>query len=282
MIKLASRVSALSMSMFLGAFAAGCVMQGGAENVDQATQLLSEDGAEAVSSSDQSTSEMTDVTLEVTSMADPSAAADALLAVPADPTDASCRTRAKDPNDPATVIITLNDCTGRFGLHHVSGKEIVHFTMGAAGVIHADFHSDGLTFDGRPASHTASADITVNGTERDVTWQGSWQRTNAKGAPVSHTSDLTITVDTVARCRTRNGTAVTTVGNGVSDRVIDSKIENVQVCRDAAGKPGCPTGTVVHTGKANGRSITVTFDGTDTAEISGPRGTFERPLVCGG
>ena len=277
MTKLASRVSGLSISLFIGAFAAGCVMQGGAENVDQATQLLSEDGAEAVTSSDQSTSEMTDLTLEATSMADPTAAADALLAVPADPADASCRTRARDPNDPATVIITLTDCTGRFRARHVSGKEIVHFSMGAGGVIHADFHSEGWTVDGRPASHTASADITVNGAERDVTWQGAWQRTNDRGTPVSHTSDLTIKVDTLARCRTRNGTSTTTIG----DRVIDSQLQDVKVCRDAAGEPRCPTGTVVHTSRANGRSITVRFDGTANAEVTGPRGgTFDRPLDC--
>src|SRR5262249_39392363 len=189
----------------LGAFAAGCVM-GSAEEVDQATQLLSEDGAEAVTSNDQSTSDMTDLAIEVTNMADPTAAADALLAVPVDPAEGQCRTRARDPNDPATVIITLNNCTRRFGEHRVSGREIVRFSLGQGGVIHADFRSEDLTFDGRPATHTASADITVNGTERDVAWQGSWERINDRSTTVSHTSDLTIVVDTVARCRTRNGT----------------------------------------------------------------------------
>jgi hypothetical protein len=275
MIKIALSSSALALSLVL---AVGCASVGD-EATDTATQELASDGTEAVTASDQGTIDMTDATFEVVSAADAPTVADALVAAPGDPIGGKCRSRAKDPSDPSTVIITLTHCTGRFGNRDVSGTEIVHFTMGTAGVIHADFHSENLTVNGKPASHTATADITVSGTTRTIAWQGAWERVNDKELTVTHTSDLTIVVDTSTRCRTRNGTATTHVG----PREISTEITNLQVCRDASGTPGCPTGEVVHTNKANGKTVAVSFDGTNQAEVTTPKGlTFEKALVCGG
>lgn len=273
MLQIAPLRATLILSLSLGAFAAGC---GAGENVDAATQLLSTDGASAVSASDHSTIGLAAGAFEVASP-DAALSAAALAAAPADPVDAGCRTRQRDPSDPSTVIITLHDCTGLFGRRHVSGTEIVHFTPGASGVLHADLHSEGLTVDGQPASHTASADITFEGTSRQVAWQGAWQGQTPGGEAVSHTSNLAISVDTVAHCRTRNGTAVTTVGA----REIDSTLTDVKVCRDADGNAGCPTGSVVHTRAATGKQVTVLFDGSDQAQITTPKaGTFDVTLAC--
>jgi hypothetical protein len=275
MNKLASSRSIFALILVASGALAGC--QSGSEGVDEATQLLSSDGQEAVASDDQSANGLTDAAFDVASSADPEAVAGALAAAPSEPVDGKCRSRQRDPGDPSTVIITLNDCTGRFGVHHVSGTEIVHFTKGANGVLHADFHSQDLTFDGRPATHTASADITFQGGSRHVVWQGAWEATTAGFAAISHSSELTIDVDTVAHCRTRNGSAVTTIGA----REIDTSIQGLVTCRDADGDAGCPTGTVTHTGKVSGKSVTVAFDGTDQATITTPRGlSFERELAC--
>lgn len=274
MYKLVSSRSLFVMAT-LAATLVGC--QGGGVSVDATTQLLSSDGEAAVSSNDASTVSLTDATFDAAASADPAAAASALAAAPPAPVDGKCRSRAIDPSDPHTVIITLTDCTGRFGKHHVSGQEIVHFTLGDNGVLHADFHSEGLTFDGRPATHTASADITFDGAGRHVAWQGSFDSTSDGGEALAHTSDLTIDVDTVAHCRTRNGTAKTTIGG----REIDSSIQDLRTCRDADGDAGCPTGEVVHTREPSGKVVTVSFDGTDQATITTPRGvTFEAPLTC--
>ena len=269
--------SMLALLVVLGGAAVGCQSGAGADSVDQATQLLSDDGASADAADQESTGALTDATFDAVSSAEPAASVSALVAAPLLAVDAGCRTRAKDPNDPAGVIITLHDCTGRFGVHHVSGEELVHFSKGEGGVLHADFHSEGLTVDGRPASHTASADVTFASGARHVAWQGSWSTVDARGAAVDHTSDLTIDVDTSTHCRTRNGTGATTVGG----REIDSSVQDLVVCRDADGDAGCPTGTVIHTGKASGKSLTVSFDGSDQASVTTPRGqTFDRGLTC--
>jgi hypothetical protein len=272
---LASLRSTLVLSLTIGALAVGCTA---GENVDLATQQLASDGASALSASDQGTIGLSAGALEAATSADPVQASASLVAAPPDPGDAGCRTRVHDPNDPSTVIITLHDCTGLFGRRHVSGTEIVHFTPGANGILHADLQSEDLTVDGLPASHTASADITFDGSMRHVAWQGSWQGTSEQGDAVSHTSELTIDVDTAAHCRTRSGTGVTTVGG----RQIDSTITDVKVCRDASGDAGCPTGSVVHTRTSTGKQVSVVFDGTAEAEVTGPRRrTFAVPLVCG-
>jgi hypothetical protein len=278
MNKLSLSSSLVALSLVLGSSLVGCgkLAQSG-EAVDAATEALATDGSEAVSSDDASTGALTDTSLEAVS-ADPGDAAAALAAAPPSAADGSCRSRAKDPSDPATVIITLTDCTGRFGKHHVSGTEIVHFTKGAGPVLHADFHSENLTFDGKPASHTASADITFAEGSRTIAWQGSLEREGKNGGAVNHSSDLSIVVDTVAHCRTRNGTAVTSFG----DREIDTSFEDVKVCRDASGAFGCPTGQVTHTNAANGKQITVDFDGSDQATVTGPKGqTFDKTMICG-
>jgi hypothetical protein len=274
MIKLSSARSLLSL-VVAGVGLVAC--QPAADTVDQTAEQLSSDGATAISSDDQSTSALTDASFESVTSADPAAAVSALLAAPAAPVDGKCRTRQKDPSEPHTVIITLTDCTGRFGRRHVSGTEIVHFTQGAGGVLHADYSSQNLTVDGRPATHTASADITFAEGARHVTWQGALDTTSELGEAVAHTSDLTIDVDTATHCRTRNGSGHTTIG----DRQIDTSIEALVTCRDADGDAGCPTGTVVHTRQPSGKQVTVSFDGTDQATITSAKGiTFQAPLTC--
>ncbi len=274
MLKTASSLVSLSIAILVAGAVTGC---GGAEDVDQASQLLSSDGAAAVTASDQSTGALTDATFDVVASADPTAATLALVAAPAEPVDGKCRTRERDPSDPAAVIITLHDCTGRFGRHHVSGVEVVHFSAGEGGVLDADLHSEGLTFDGQPASHTASAEITFSAGARQVVWQGAFDAVTDAGEAFTHTSDLTIAVDTITHCRTRNGSAQTAIGA----RTIESSIEGLKECRDADGDAGCPSGTVVHTREPSGRQVTASFDGTDEATITTKRGaTFEAELSC--
>ena len=102
MFKSASSCSFLSLVIVAGAALIGC--GSGEESVDQTTQLLSADGAEAVESNEQSTSSLTDSTFEAIPSVDPAAAADALVGAPVESVDGKCRSRAKDPSDPNTVI----------------------------------------------------------------------------------------------------------------------------------------------------------------------------------
>lgn len=276
MLKLNSSCSILSLVLVAGAGLIGCG-SGEEESIDQATQLLATDGVEAVNSNDQATDSLTDATFEAVPSADVMMAADAVVAAPEEAIDGKCRTRAKDPNDPTKVIITLNNCKGRFGRHSVSGTVIVQFTPGDANMMHADFTSQGLTIDGKAANHSASAEITFENGARHIVWTGGFDTVSDSGEAIVHTSNLTIHVDTVAKCRTRNGTGQTTIG----DRQMSTTFTDLKVCRGDLGVRSCPTGSVSHT--RGDKSVSVAFDGTNVAVVTGPKGqTFEKTLMCGG
>jgi hypothetical protein len=186
---------------------------------------------------------------------------------------------ARDPLHPDVAIVTLTDCTGPFGLVHVDGEETVTFGAGGGGALHLAVEGMGLTVNGRPVSFSASADVTFpTATTRNMVWQGAWTRADEAGDTVDHRSDLQISVDLQSRCTTADGSAMTTV----ADRGVETSIAGYALCRDlATGGAGCPTGTVTHTGRASGRTVTVRFDGSDVAHVTGSGGnTFSVDLIC--
>ncbi len=275
MNKLASSCSFVSLVVAFGLI--GCGGGGGEESIDSATQALATDGVEAVNSSDQATDSLTDATFEAVPSADVMLAADSVASAPDEAVDGKCRTRAKDPNDPSKVIITLNECKTRFGRHSASGTIIVQFSQGAdANTLQAVFTSQGLTIDGKPATHSATADIMIDGMTRHIEWNGGFDTVSDSGEAISHTSALTIHVDKATKCRTRNGTGQTTVG----DRQMSTTFTDFQVCRNDMGIRMCPTGSVSHT--RGDKSISVAFDGSNVAVVTTPKGnTFEKSLLCG-
>jgi hypothetical protein len=192
---------------------------------------------------------------------------------------AGCATRQRDATNPAVVHIHLDNCTGPFGLMHHTGDITVVFSKGANGDLHAEATSANMTVNGHAASYSASADISIDLTAKtvDVASNSAWTRDTAAGVTVSHTRQGTTVIDLVKRCRDTNGTAVTLVGS----REIDSTLKDYTVCRKADGVDGCPTGEVTHTAKASGRTVTIDFDGSAEAKVTGPKGnSIEVPLVC--
>jgi len=190
---------------------------------------------------------------------------------------AGCATRTKDAT-PGVVHITLNECTGPFGLAHWSGNIDVTFSAGAAGALHAQASSRNMTVNGHPVDWSREADITVSGSTKTATGTGSWTRPSTfdPAETVSHVTNFTTIID--SGCRDSSGTATTKVG----DREVDATFTDYKVCRNADGSDGCPTGTVVFHHKLSGKTYTVTFDGTNQAKVSGDKGSIEVALVCGG
>lgn len=192
---------------------------------------------------------------------------------------AGCATRQRDATNKSVVHITLNDCTGPFGLVKHSGEITVTFSKSASGGLHAEATSSNMTVNGKPVTYAASADITIDTTAKTITVNanGAWTRVNGKGETVSHTRQGTNVIDLVKKCRDWNGTAVTKVGS----REVDSTAKDYTICRKADGTEGCPSGEITHTHKSSGRTVTVDFDGSDEAKITGPKGnSVEVQLVC--
>jgi hypothetical protein len=265
----------LVTTFFFGAALVACGSKSSSTSgTDTTTSAETADGNEAEASSAQ-VSRMEEAIFSPVSATDPAAAASNIASANWWP--AGCVTRQKDATNPTVVHIHLNDCTGPFGLVHHTGDITVTFSKNASGGLHAQAASSNMTVNGKPVTYSRDADIVVSGTTRTVTSTGAWTRVNAKGETVSHTGSYTTDIDTVAKCRTTNGTATTMVGS----REVDSTVKDYKICRKADGTEGCPDGTVTHTHAATGRTLTVTFDGSAQATITGPKGgSIEVNLVC--
>jgi hypothetical protein len=267
----ASRCSSLVVALPMMTVACGM-------GADPAESQVASDGTQGMMASTQSQS-LASVVLEHVSVTNPTMAA-AELAAPTLLWPVGCVTRTRDASDADVVHVTFTDCTGPFGLVHINGEEVVTFSTAGNGHLLARIVGMNLTSNGQPITqHPATADITFpTATTRNVVWQGTFSRVNDAGDTVTHQSDVQITVDLTAACRTSSGTAITNVGS----RTVVTAVTDYEVCRDTStGLEGCPSGMVVHTGRPSGKTVTVRFDASSNAQVTGPRGnTFEVPLVC--
>lgn len=241
-----------------------------------ADEQLASDGAEESAASAQSTNIGNVVFTAITSQ-DPNTAASDVGTSPQTLLPEGCVSRSKDASDPLVAHITFNDCTGPFGLVHLKGEVVATFSAGTGGALHVDLAGKSLTANDHPLDYAATADVTLDGAMRDVKWHGSWKATTTKGLAVDHSSDLTISVDTAALCLSGSGTAETSVAT----RGVNTDIKDYKICLDGSGAVLCPTGSVTHTVKLTGKQISVAFDGSDKAEITGANGrTFDVALIC--
>lgn len=188
---------------------------------------------------------------------------------------AGCVTREKDASDPHVVHVHLQDCTGPFGLRKHTGDITVVLSKNADGTLHADLTSTNMTVNGKAVSMTGTRDVAIEGETRIVKGNRTWTRENDEGETVKHQTTATVVVDRTTKCRTVQGEGSTFVG----DREVRSSVGDLKICRRDAGD-GCPTGTITHQNLKNGKTVTVTFDGTAVALRRGPKGDVRVPLVC--
>ena len=274
---MSSRRFLLAMSLLL--VAACAVKTSSNENIDAQDEA---DSTDANASSAQASHFTSLFTTNLTSTDPGQAASDnAPTAAAFKPAlwPAGCETRTK--TSATEVTVTLDDCTGPFGLVHLNGTLTATFTPGANGALDVQVASQNLTANGQPVTESGSGDVTLNGSVRTVTWSGEWDRVNAKGETVQHQHQGTIAYDASTSCVTTIGTATTSVGV----RAINSSAKSYEICKDPANGSYdlCPSGEVTFTREATGATLTVDFDGSAEAKVTGPKGnSIEVPLVCVG
>ena len=240
---------------------------------DQAA--LAADTAEATQAGDSATSIVSIPLLPLTDGAkvtSPDTAATAAAAAASFFIPAGCVTTVKALN---VLTYTFNDCTGPFGLVHVSGKLVATFTPStSADSVVVAVASEGLTLNQLPVSQQATAVIGYVGLYRNLTWKGSFAGRNAKGLDIVHTADYVVAADTVSGCVEVKGAASTDIGaRGVETFTTDyRRCGNSGVCPEA--------GTITATGRVSGLTISVTYLGAGQAELTGPGGkTYEYTLA---
>ena len=164
----------------------------------------------------------------------------------------------------ATVTYTLNDCTGPFGLVHVTGTVVVEYSLAADG-IHAHATANGLMVNGATMNIDAQAVYSQNGTQKRLSVQTTGTGTGPRGNAITRSGNYTLTWDAATSCLGLDGQWATTIaGYQWSTQV--SAFEKCAAQCPAAG------GSISHHGGLSGITITVDFDGTATAHWSTSNG----------
>lgn len=236
-----------------------------AEDADESAVVTSSESALTVTLSDE-------VAQPVSATADELAAA-AATRVPGTMTQASCVTATQQG---ATVTYVLTDCTGPYGLVHVSGTLTAVYSRGMGGAVQVVITGNGI----KANAATFDVNATVNATQAagikraQVTSQ--LTGTGPRGASVERSGTYTVTWDAANQCVTLDGTWTSTVAL----RTATTTVSAFQKC---AGRCPAAGGSIVYTG-GRGNTVIVTYDGTATAAwtsyANGRSGTVK--LLCGG
>lgn len=236
-----------------------------AEDADESATVTSSESALTATLSDE-------VAQPVSASAE-DLAASAAARVPGAMTQASCVTATQQG---ATVTYVLTDCTGPYGLVHVSGTLTAVYSRGMGGAVQVVITGNGI----RANAATFDVNATVNATQASgvkraqVTSQSTG--TGPRGASVDRNGAYTVTWDAAAQCVTLDGTWTSTVAL----RTVTTTVSGFEKCASRCPAAG---GSIVSSG-TRGNTLTVTYDGTATAawtsSANGKSGTVK--LLCGG
>jgi hypothetical protein len=161
------------------------------------------------------------------------------------------------------VTYRLADCTGPYGLVHVSGTVVVTYTVDGSGV-HAAAVANGLAVNGATMNLDSQATYTVNGTAKKLMVATNGSGTGALGNSITRAGSYTLSWDEASNCGALDGAWSTK---------INSDTWSTSIAGYAQCKAHCPSsGTLAHTGGISKVTYTVTFDGSANARWATSRG----------
>src|SRR3954469_17798818 len=173
---------------------------------------------------------------------------------------ASCVTATQTNN---VVSYKLADCTGPYGLVHVTGIVVVTYSADSAG-IHAAAVTTGLMVNGATMNMSSHGDYSVNGSAKKLVVSTTGSGTGAFGTAISRNGSYTLSWDDASQCAALDGAWSTMIGSDTWS----TSIANYAQC-----KAHCPSsGTLAHTGGISHVTFTVTFDGSADAKWATSRG----------
>jgi hypothetical protein len=173
----------------------------------------------------------------------------------------------------AEVTYTLNDCTGPFGLVHVTGSVVVDYSLATDG-IHAHAVANGLSVNGADMNIDAQAVYSISGTTKRLQVATTGTGTGPRGSAIARTGSYTVTWDPTTSCVGLDGQWQTTIA-GLQ---WSTQISGLDKCGSHCPAAG---GTVTHHGGLSNITVTVDFDGSANADWSTSTGrTGTVSLFC--
>ncbi len=188
---------------------------------------------------------------------------------------AGCLTANSDPAT-KTVVYSFNDCTGPFGLVHLTGDVTVVWSSSGPTNLQLQFSAMNFKINKATVSTwSATATITANGNDRDMQWTAQLQGTTGSGRQFDRTNNKDIKWTVGTPCIAISGTSQ---GN-ITGLNLLTTISNYQQCADS-----CPAANSEINIKDvdNGESIDIKYLGGPHAQFTSVNGTVtDLPLACG-
>jgi hypothetical protein len=170
-----------------------------------------------------------------------------------------------------TVVYTLNDCTGPYGLVHVTGDVTVEYTIQGDG-LGFTATAEGLDVNGGSVDIANQGVYRRVGTRHEITGSVSGRGTGPRGNTFTRTGNRTVTWDPASACLTLDGAWMTDVEGKAWTTVVDGFAK----CGEA-----CPASGGFIEWSSDRGSLRLAYDGTAVAAWStsnGREGTVE--LFC--
>lgn len=174
------------------------------------------------------------------------------------------------------VHVEYAGCTGVFGRVELDGGVDAHFESLAACELFATIADSGnLTANEQALDYAATADIVVGTSEHQIALASEWSGTTRRGRAVHQSGDWDLVLHDATTCLDFSGSARGSVDH--VDYAID--VTALSICPEA-----CPSQGTVRArweGWQGEKEVTVEFDGSDVARVTGWSGRiFEVPMVC--
>ncbi len=143
---------------------------------------------------------------------------------------AGCLTVAADLTK-SSAKYTFNDCTGPWGILHLTGEVDVTWSSSGANQITINYSATALKVNHATIDWTATANVTGNGGARDMIWDGKFSGTTAHGRAFQRTNHKEYKWTVGQACLSVSGTSDGTV----TGHELKTEVKSFSIC---AG--GCP------------------------------------------
>lgn len=157
----------------------------------------------------------------------------------------------------ATVTYTLTDCTGPYGLVHVTGVLTALYSRGAGGSVQAVITGSNVKVNNSTLDLNSTVTASIANGVRKASVASDSSGTGPRGGALSRKGAYTTTWDPETSCVTLDGTWETKAGV----RTASTVVANYKRCKGTCPAAG---GSIVHT-TAKSAVVTLTYDGSAKA-----------------
>ena len=109
------------------------------------------------------------------------------------------------------AIYAFNDCTGPYGLVHITGNVVVGYSSSGLTQLSLTYAAAGLKINGATVDWSATANITASISSRDMVWDGKFSGTTGHGRAIQRTNHKEYKWTVGVPCLSVSGTSDGTV-----------------------------------------------------------------------